>query len=129
MKKTKMGVLAATLLIGALALTACGGKSDGGSASSGGASSGGDVVEVKLVASNFEFDQKEIKVKKGQKVKLTFTNKEGMHDIEIPDLKVKAAKAGTAVEFVADKAGTFEYKCGIMCGTGHDGMKGNLIVE
>jgi len=126
--KTKMALMLGALLAGSIALTACGGgsKTEGAAAPAAG---GGETVEIKLNASNFEFDQKEIKVKKGSTVKLSFTNKQGMHDIAIPDLKVKAAKAGTPVEFVADKAGTFEFKCDFVCGTGHDQMKGKIIVE
>jgi heme/copper-type cytochrome/quinol oxidase subunit 2 len=32
------------------------------------------------------------------------------------------------VEFVADRAGTFDITCSEYCGTGHRAMKGKLIV-
>jgi cytochrome c oxidase subunit 2 len=35
----------------------------------------------------------------------------------------------TTIEFTADKAGTFEFKCSVYCGMGHQKMKGKLIVE
>lgn len=33
------------------------------------------------------------------------------------------------VEFVADRKGTFDFRCVVLCGTGHPKMKGKLIVE
>ena len=32
------------------------------------------------------------------------------------------------VEFVADRAGTFNFTCAEYCGTGHAAMKGRLVV-
>ena len=43
----------------------------------------------------------------------------------IPDLGVSGIDS---VEFTADKAGTFEFRCPTMCGQGHMNMKGTLIV-
>jgi cytochrome c oxidase subunit 2 len=39
-------------------------------------------------------------------------------------------KGGEAitVEFVADRAGSFDFTCAEYCGTGHSGMKGRLTV-
>jgi cytochrome c oxidase subunit 2 len=88
----------------------------------------GKTEEITVTAKNFDFDKKEIHVKKGDKIKLTLVNGSGAHGLEIPDLGVKLASAGTT-EFVADKAGEFEYNCALMCGTGHDVMVGKLIVE
>lgn len=120
-KRLKATVLIASLSLAAIGLTACGGGDK--------AASNEPPVEIKLTATTFEFDQKEIRVKKGQKVSLSFVNDVGAHNIEIPDLKVTVDKQNTPVEFVASKTGTFEYKCGIMCGVDHDKMTGKLIVE
>jgi cytochrome c oxidase subunit 2 len=95
----------------------------------GGSSQGsGQTKEIIVTAKNFEFDKKEIHVKKGDKVKLTLKNAQGAHGLEIPDYNVNLKHEGTT-EFVADKAGTFDYNCSVMCGTGHDNMTGKLIVE
>jgi cytochrome c oxidase subunit 2 len=32
------------------------------------------------------------------------------------------------VDFVADRAGMFDFTCAEYCGTGHAGMKGKLVV-
>lgn len=85
-----------------------------------------------VVGDNFAFDVKEIKVKKGDTVKVTFENKEGFHDWVVDEFKAKtkqiAAGASETVEFVANKAGTFEYYCSV--GQHRKmGMVGKLIVE
>jgi cytochrome c oxidase subunit 2 len=87
-----------------------------------------DSEEITVTAKSFDFDKKEIHVKKGDKIKLTLVNGSGAHGLEIPDLGVKLATAGTT-EFIADKVGEFEYNCALMCGTGHDVMVGKFIVE
>lgn len=92
------------------------------------------VVEKKFDVNGqpFSFDPKEIKVKKGDMVVITFHNKAGMHDWVIDEFntRTKQIKAGESetVSFVADKTGTFEYYCSV---GNHRamGMKGNLIVE
>lgn len=80
----------------------------------------------------FEFNPKEIKVKKGDTVKITFKNNEEFHNLTIDGYNVgtKQINAGESdtIQFVADKAGTFEFFCNV---DGHKdkGMVGNLIVE
>ena len=34
-----------------------------------------------------------------------------------------------AVEFVADKTGTFQFRCNLPCGSGHTNMKGTIVVK
>lgn len=128
----KWMTLGLTLLL-VFALSACGSKSNNNttnnSASSGGTSTGaGGTQEIKVTATNFQFQPAEIKVKKGDKVKITLVNKEGAHGLEIPDFKVNLQKDGSA-EFTADAAGEHEFHCSVMCGAGHDNMVGKIIVE
>jgi nitrosocyanin len=87
---------------------------------------------VTVDATNFKFNQTELKVKKGDKVKVVFNNKEGLHDFVLDEFnaKTKQLKAGESeiIEFTADKAGTFEYYCSV--GQHRQmGMVGKLIVE
>ena len=89
-------------------------------------------VTTELTAENFTFSVTEIRAKKGQKVTVAITNKEGVHDFNLDEFKIKtgmiAAGATKRVEFVADKVGTFEYYCSV--GNHRQmGMKGKLIVE
>ncbi|HLB51825.1 hypothetical protein A3F07_04355 [candidate division WWE3 bacterium RIFCSPHIGHO2_12_FULL_38_15] len=90
------------------------------------------VKEFIVKGSNFKFDITEIKVKVGDKVKMTFENTGGFHDWNLDEFNVgtKVLNIGEkeTVEFTASKAGTFEYYCSV--GQHRQmGMKGNLIVE
>ena len=88
--------------------------------------------EFKMTAKNYEFDPSVITVKKGEKVRLFITATDRDHGIKIQgyDIDQVLKKGATAtIEFTADKAGTFEFKCSVYCGMGHRKMKGKLIVE
>lgn len=85
-----------------------------------------------ITGGSFYFTPNAIKVKKGDKVKIIFTNAGGMHNLMLDEFQVKMdpIKTGetTSVEFIADKAGTFEYYCGV--GKHRQmGQKGTLVVE
>jgi nitrite reductase (NO-forming) len=80
----------------------------------------------------YEFSIKEIRVKKGEKVRINLTNELGLHDWVIDEFaaRTKQIQAGQtdSVVFTADKIGTFEYYCSV--GTHRQmGMVGKLIVE
>lgn len=123
MKKLLTIVLAGALMA---TLTACGGG-DNAPANSGGAAAG-DAKEVKLIASNFEFDQAEYTVAAGDTVNFVLDNKEGVHGIEIKGLDVKLDNAKKNQTITIDKAGEYEIICNIPCGPGHIDMKSKLIV-
>lgn len=62
------------------------------------------------------FSLKEMKVKKGDTVRVKVTNTAGMHDFVIDELKVAKdlpLNEEVVIEFVADKAGEFVYYCSI----------------
>lgn len=92
------------------------------------------VGEVKLftvTGGNFSFSPSTMTVQKGDTVKITFVNGEGFHDFKIDDFDVStkqiAAGVSETVEFVADKAGSFEYYCSVGSHRAM-GMKGTLTV-
>ncbi len=93
------------------------------------------VEEIKTFAisgKNFTFSQKEIRVKKGDRVKIDFTSTDGFHDWVIDEFNAATEKVNTggstSVEFIADQVGTFEYYCSV--GQHRTmGMVGNLVVE
>ena len=91
-----------------------------------------EVKTVDVVASRFKFEPAIISLVEGDKVRLRLHSVDRTHGIEIKAFRVKALipKAGEAVtvEFVADRAGTFDITCSEYCGTGHRAMKGRLIV-
>ncbi|MBM3232673.1 cytochrome C oxidase subunit II [Candidatus Pacearchaeota archaeon] len=82
------------------------------------------IINVK--AERFTYAPSLIKVKKGEKVRLVVENVDTAHGIMISELSVSGIDS---VEFIADKAGTYEFRCPTMCGSGHREMKGKLIVE
>jgi len=92
----------------------------------------GNEKEFAVDGMNFSFSVKEMKVKKGYTVQVTFTNKDGMHDWRLDEFsaqtKVLQTGQSETVEFVADKAGTFEYYCSVGQHR-QNGMVGKLIVE
>jgi cytochrome c oxidase subunit 2 len=84
---------------------------------------------LKLVATNFKFDQAEYKVKAGETLKVSFTSKEGIHEAEVPQLGIKLSKQTPSQEVKFDKPGTYELHCALPCGPGHAEMKSKIIVE
>ncbi|WP_248930178.1 cupredoxin domain-containing protein [Paenibacillus hamazuiensis] len=107
------------------ALAACGKKEEAAPASA----PTGPVQEVKLEASNFQFDKPEYKVKKGQDVKITLENKQGVHGVQIQGINVKLDASKLSQTFKADKEGTYDIICSVPCGSGHVNMKAKLVVE
>jgi cytochrome c oxidase subunit 2 len=92
----------------------------------------GQAHEIQMTAKKYEFSPNPIRVKKGERVRLIITATDRDHGIKIEAFNVEQKlKKGvpTTVEFTADKAGSFPFKCAVHCGFGHGGMKGTLIVE
>lgn len=90
------------------------------------------AAEFTVTASNFKYDVKTIKVKKGDTVKIIFKNSEGFHDFIIDEFDVATNQIGAEeedeIEFEATKVGTFEYYCSV--GKHRSmGMVGKLVVE
>lgn len=80
----------------------------------------------------FAFSRDEMKVKRGERVRVNFISVDGYHDWVVDEFSAETEKVETggttSVEFVADQAGSFEYYCSV----GEHralGMKGTLIVE
>ena len=92
----------------------------------------GAVREITVFASNFRFSESEIRVKKGETVRLTLVNNEGFHDFVIDELGVATERiregASTTIEFTADTVGEFPFYCSV---GNHRalGMEGKFIVE
>ena len=77
----------------------------------------------------------EIKVNAGDKVRIEFTSVDGFHDWVADEFDAATQKVkdtddnpNTFVEFVADKAGIFEYYCSVG-NHRENGMVGTLVVE
>ena len=90
------------------------------------------IKEFKITARQFAFEPSTIEVNKGDKVKLIVTSIDVPHGFAISEYKINKMlepNKPVAIEFTADKQGTFPFFCSIICGTGHISMKGELIVK
>lgn len=92
----------------------------------------GNVKEFTVTGKNFSFAPAAMTVNKGDRVRITFVNESGTHDLVIDEFnartKVIQGGAKETIEFVADKTGSFEYYCSI--GQHRQmGMKGTLTVK
>lgn len=90
------------------------------------------VHEIQVTLKKYEFNPGTLRVKKGERVRLILDAADHDHGFKLDEFDVnqKVQKGTTAtVEFIADKAGTFQFRCSSVCGLGHRGMKGTLVVE
>ncbi|MDX1535976.1 MAG: cupredoxin domain-containing protein [Candidatus Spechtbacterales bacterium] len=93
----------------------------------------GEVHELTIAGGNYYYTTDEIRVKKGDTVRITFSSEEGFHDLVLDEFDVateryRPGEGEETVEFVADQAGEFEYYCSV--GDHREkGQVGTLIVE
>jgi len=91
------------------------------------------VKEVQMTAKKYEYSPNVVEVAANTKIIFKITALDRQHGFEIAGSKngcVKIKKGETAtVEYLADKAGTFEFKCCVFCGLGHGRMKGKIVVH
>lgn len=78
---------------------------------------GPGVKEISVTNKGYDFIPKEIRVKKGDTIRLTFINGGGFHDWVLDEFdaatkKIAGGKSET-IEFVADKSGNFEFYCSV----------------
>ena len=91
-----------------------------------------NVREFIVLGNSFKFNPAEIRVRKGDTVRIVFKNEGGMHNWVLDEFNAgtKTLQSGQTdtIEFVANKTGTFEYYCSV--GNHRQmGMVGKLIVE
>jgi cytochrome c oxidase subunit 2 len=123
--RLKMMLIALALLSAASARTVAQAAEDSGTSMPG-------VHEIQVTLRKYEFTPGTLRVRKGEQVKLVMTAADHDHGFKLDDFNInqKIPKGTTVVvEFTADKAGTFQFHCSIVCGLGHRGMKGTLVVE
>ena len=106
------------------------------------------VKTIEISAKKYEFMPSEIHVKVGEQVRLKVHSEDETHGVKLnlypegadksviglkfdhPEDNGKVEKGVDQVlEFVAEKPGTYEFKCAKVCGMHHGKMKGELIVE
>ncbi|KOP66869.1 cytochrome c oxidase subunit II [Paenibacillus solani] len=110
-------------------LAACGGGQNESQGDSGITDTGVAETELVIKGSNFQFDQKEYRLKKGVPVKITYENEDGNHGVMIPVLGLSLDRKNNSKVVTPEKTGEFEISCSIMCGAGHSKMISKLIIE
>ncbi|MGA3093252.1 MAG: cupredoxin domain-containing protein [Terriglobales bacterium] len=110
-----------------------------------------NVQVIQMTAKKYEYSPSPVHVKQGTRVRLKITAIDRDHGITIatvPEGADPAAPAGleftspqpkngwkllkgkeATIEFVARRAGIYEFKCSVTCGLGHGRMKGQLVVD
>jgi len=90
------------------------------------------VVDVNMIAKQFEFDPSVITVNRGDTVRIHVRSIDVTHGFALPEYGISERlppNQAVDIEFVADKQGTFTFFCNIPCGSGHGSMRGTLIVN
>jgi heme/copper-type cytochrome/quinol oxidase subunit 2 len=86
---------------------------------------------VRLVASQYEFSPGVISVNQGDQVTIKLISTDVVHGLYLDgyDLEVTADPGQNAtLSFIADKSGTFRFRCSVTCGPLHPFMIGKLKV-
>lgn len=96
------------------------------------ATGGSGVKEIAVSSRGLAYDVSEIRVNVGDTVRVTYTNGGGRHDWVVDEFEgaqtdvIRAGQSQT-VEFVADRAGSFEFYCSVP-GHRQAGMYGSFVV-
>jgi cytochrome c oxidase subunit II len=108
-----------------------------------------DVQVIEVAAKKYEYSPFPLHVKRGTKVQLKITATDHDHGFKIAAFPDGAAQGGTpglvfasaqdcwqlkkgetaTIEFLAQTTGTYTFRCCHICGPGHRGMKGELVVD
>ncbi|MBI4399544.1 cupredoxin domain-containing protein [Candidatus Micrarchaeota archaeon] len=89
------------------------------------------IKEFNITAKQFEFIPSTITVNKGDKVRIRVKSIDVTHGFSIPGLNVNeqlGPNTTVIVEFTAFEVATYDFMCNVFCGSGHPGMKGQIIV-
>ena len=87
---------------------------------------------VQVTAQKFEFTPDVIRLKLHVPVVLELTSLDRRHGFQAPDFHVDeeiVPGTPTRVHLVPDKEGTFSFHCSVFCGSGHEDMAGQIVVE
>ena len=90
------------------------------------------VKEFNMVARQWDFEPSTITVNEGDTVLLHIQSIDVGHGFGLSAFGINEylpSGQTVDVEFVADQKGTFTFACSVSCGSGHNGMNGQLIVE
>ncbi|MBI5960046.1 MAG: cupredoxin domain-containing protein [Chloroflexi bacterium] len=92
----------------------------------------GATHHITLDAKQFEFAPGRVHVNQGDRVIITLTASDVVHGFYLDGYGLETrVEPGVSqkIEFVADKAGKFRYRCAVNCGSLHPFMIGELVVD
>jgi len=87
---------------------------------------------IALSARRWSFVPDTLHLKLGAPVLIELSSTDVLHGFNIPALNVRAdatPQAATRVPLTPNQLGTFVFRCDIYCGSGHEEMQGQVIVE
>ena len=90
------------------------------------------VKVIHMTAQRYKFTPNVITAIQGQRVRIIITALDRKHGFKLAAYHIDQIlpKGDPAtIEFTANKAGTFTFRCSVFCGIGHLRMKGKLIVK
>lgn len=91
-----------------------------------------EIVEISMIAKKWSFEPATITVNEGDTVLLHVESIDVTHGLKMLDFEVDEnliPGETVDIQFVADKKGTFTFSCSVYCGSGHNYMTGQLIVN
>ncbi|WP_347986761.1 cupredoxin domain-containing protein [Methylomonas sp. AM2-LC] len=91
-----------------------------------------DMPVLHIQASRFVFTPSQISVKTGQTVLLEIEALDRQHGFSIPELGVRVdviPGQKVVLKITPTKSGRLVFYCDIFCGSGHEQMAGEIVVE
>ena len=87
---------------------------------------------VHITAKRFEYSPAEVHVKRGVPVVLELTSLDRVHGFSAPDFNLRSdipPDVITSLRFVPERSGRFGFHCDVFCGSGHEDMAGEIVVD
>jgi len=87
---------------------------------------------VRITAKRFEYSPAEVHLKRGVPVVLELTSLDHVHGFALTDFGLRSdipPNEITRLRFVPDRTGRFGFHCDVFCGSGHEDMSGEIVVE
>ncbi len=86
---------------------------------------------VTLEMMQWEYRPAEIRVKKGEQLRLQLIAKDVVHGFQVDGIANVEVRPGKPEEVIiwAQDAGVYRFRCSMFCGLGHAAMVGQIVVE
>ncbi len=92
----------------------------------------GELKEFNVTMKSYVYTPNTFTVQKGDRIRFNLLSLDVEHGFYVDgydlDVEIRPFEKKT-LEFTADKAGAFQVRCSVTCGSGHPIMRGKLTVE